>query len=275
MSSKLHDIVIERHKGKETVETFRTRLQPGLTWLVKGKGRTRVLAREEIEDDDFRNSFGVGEQIVALAGGKGFSKKQGVVRYTESGGIVYINLGTNRPFYFGSAKPAFFDHNDIDLTEEAFNLMIERGQWYRVSVEERVRQGIGISLLINCYDYSSGAVKRPGQETLAVQKWYHLTEADEVIDLGRTPANCDEDIIAADGVIRLSDPAISRRHGNFSLTEDGLQYEDLGSSNGTVLNGGGLGSRIPVTLQHRDTIELGTKYGERFSYMIEVVMQKP
>jgi class 3 adenylate cyclase len=62
---------------------------------------------------------------------------------------------------------------------------------------------------------------------------------------------------AADLVIE--DPAVSRRHAVFRLSGDALEVEDLGSRNGTKVNGTPITSATP--LQAGDTIEVG---GTRF-----------
>jgi predicted component of type VI protein secretion system len=54
--------------------------------------------------------------------------------------------------------------------------------------------------------------------------------------LGRHP-RCDR---------RLNDPAVSRRHCAFSLREDRVWVEDLGSLNGTWLNGESLREARPL-----------------------------
>ena len=59
---------------------------------------------------------------------------------------------------------------------------------------------------------------------------------------------------AAD-VVLDQDPDISRRHASFSPAGDGLTVEDLGSTNGTFVNGHRL--QYAVTLGTGDRVELG------------------
>ena len=55
--------------------------------------------------------------------------------------------------------------------------------------------------------------------------------------------------------IVVNDPEVSRRHSRIAQTQDGYTIEDLGSTNGTFVNG----QRIttPTRLYHGDTLEFG------------------
>ncbi len=68
-----------------------------------------------------------------------------------------------------------------------------------------------------------------------------------VITLGRDPMS---DIV-------LPDPEVSRQHARLTLTDDGYQLQDLGSTNGTFVDGIRLGSE-PILLQHGQEILLGS-----------------
>lgn len=72
---------------------------------------------------------------------------------------------------------------------------------------------------------------------------YPLTQ--EITIIGREALN---DLV-------INDPEVSRRHCRIMLRPDGFLLEDLGSTNGTFVNG----QRVtaPQTLYHGDTIELG------------------
>ncbi|HRQ42029.1 MAG TPA: FHA domain-containing protein [Chloroflexota bacterium] len=63
--------------------------------------------------------------------------------------------------------------------------------------------------------------------------------------------------------ITINDPEISRQHARFTLTEEGFQIEDLGSTNGTFVNGQRLGSE-PFALQPGQAINMGS--GVRLVY---------
>lgn len=55
----------------------------------------------------------------------------------------------------------------------------------------------------------------------------------------------------------LNDPEVSRQHARFTQTEDGYQVQDLGSTNGTFVNGQRLESES-VDLQPGFTISMGS-----------------
>ncbi len=55
--------------------------------------------------------------------------------------------------------------------------------------------------------------------------------------------------------LRVVHPTVSRRHARISCTEDGVGIEDLGSTNGTVVDGRAIVS--PVTVRGRTTLVLG------------------
>ena len=57
--------------------------------------------------------------------------------------------------------------------------------------------------------------------------------------------------------LRFNDPALSRRHLKFVLRQDELFLEDLGSSNGTRLNGQAVVA--PIRLADGDTVVVGTR----------------
>lgn len=53
----------------------------------------------------------------------------------------------------------------------------------------------------------------------------------------------------------LNDPEVSRQHARFTQTETGYQVQDLGSTNGTFVNG--IRQNQPTSLKHGDSIEFG------------------
>jgi predicted component of type VI protein secretion system len=71
-----------------------------------------------------------------------------------------------------------------------------------------------------------------------------LTDGSE-ITVGRSP----------DCVIVIADPSVSRRHARVRRVEDGFVLEDLGSANGTSVNGKPV--EAPVRLKNEDELTLG------------------
>lgn len=64
--------------------------------------------------------------------------------------------------------------------------------------------------------------------------------------LGRLPEN----------QISLTSPRVSRRHAVIRRTDEGIELVDVGSSNGSRLNGAELRDRVPVSLNPGDRIQL-------------------
>jgi len=79
---------------------------------------------------------------------------------------------------------------------------------------------------------------------------------DKEINIGRLDATCatfpEIDLTADQGL----DKGVSRRHAKISRKGSGLFIEDLGSVNGTYLNGRRLTPYLPHALNHNDEIRL-------------------
>lgn len=58
----------------------------------------------------------------------------------------------------------------------------------------------------------------------------------------------------AAAAVMLTDPAVSRRHARIEFSDGAFQLVDLGSANGTFVNGERLQA---ATLEHGDTLTLG------------------
>ncbi|MBK7176483.1 MAG: FHA domain-containing protein [Chloroflexi bacterium] len=57
--------------------------------------------------------------------------------------------------------------------------------------------------------------------------------------------------------ILLEHPLVSRRHAQVTTTPTTCELTDLGSSNGTRLNGRPLPANTPTYLHHNDVVEMG------------------
>ena len=68
--------------------------------------------------------------------------------------------------------------------------------------------------------------------------------AEEVITIGRSP----------DNMIQLEDASVSSRHAELRATDKTYQLRDLGSTNGTMVNGS---SATEIRLRHGDRIRFG------------------
>ena len=70
----------------------------------------------------------------------------------------------------------------------------------------------------------------------------------KAVDVGRSP-ECD---------LVVDDPTVSRRHVRLSYTGQGYLVQDLGSGNGTLLNGQPLPPRRAVPLRPGDVVQAGS-----------------
>ena len=70
------------------------------------------------------------------------------------------------------------------------------------------------------------------------------------ISVGRA-RNCD---------VVMREPSVSKLHAHFRKTEHGLIIEDLGSQNGTRVNGVGIGAHQPEPVAPGDSIQLGSVF---------------
>ena len=75
------------------------------------------------------------------------------------------------------------------------------------------------------------------------------------IGRGSIQSNCD---------VAIQSPIVSRRHGEIALTENGYFYKDLGSTNGTYVNGKLYGAGMPETAA-------GLENGDIISFEIKMV----
>ncbi len=107
----------------------------------------------------------------------------------------------------------------------------------RMSVEARLPRPKALSLSLAIRD---GSIRSPAREaSLAVN------EGAPVI-LGRS----------AEADLPLTDPEVSRRHARVELVRGVVYLADLGSSNGTFLNGKALGEES-IELRPGDDIDVG------------------
>jgi pSer/pThr/pTyr-binding forkhead associated (FHA) protein len=63
--------------------------------------------------------------------------------------------------------------------------------------------------------------------------------------------------------LEFDDSTMSREHAAFEVAEECMRLRDLGSTNGTLVNGAPI---LQTTLKHGDRIELGD---HKFQYLVE------
>ncbi len=92
----------------------------------------------------------------------------------------------------------------------------------------------------------------------ALLLWFDENDEIRSVSIGCDPVNIGRDS-SCDVV--LSGVRVSRRHCLVRLIGDsrsgGVEIEDLGSSNGTLLNGAPIVARTPIALRDGDVIEVG------------------
>jgi len=87
-----------------------------------------------------------------------------------------------------------------------------------------------------------------------VERRLYLEYLGDSIELPRGETLVGRDVGCA---LRFNDPAVSRRHVRFVHRADAMFVEDVGSSNGTLLNGRTL--RGPTRITEGDTISVGSR----------------
>lgn len=68
------------------------------------------------------------------------------------------------------------------------------------------------------------------------------------------PIRPGQNVVGREGDIQLNEPKASRRHAMITLNDSALTVEDLGSTNGTSLNGNKLSPNVPQPLNAGDTL---------------------
>ena len=86
---------------------------------------------------------------------------------------------------------------------------------------------------------------QPGRNLVKNSENQRKIPVEPITTIGRTK----------DNLIRVDEPAVSRRHAQISLTSDGYVLRDLGSENGTYVNGERSETRV---LAEGDRIQIGT-----------------
>jgi len=63
--------------------------------------------------------------------------------------------------------------------------------------------------------------------------------------------------IGREGDVLISDGRVSRRHAQIVMADGGMTLEDLGSTNGTILNGNKVGANVATAISSGDKISFG------------------
>lgn len=127
----------------------------------------------------------------------------------------------------------------------------------RRAIGDRAR---GSRLLRTVYGFGyafSGEVRIESSKTGSTQDGRFLLVRDEQ-EIALHPG---DNLVGRDRLIPVSidDGSVSRRHARIGVTGESAVIEDLGSKNGTYLNGKRVGAR-PVSLSDGDVIQLGSVF---------------
>ena len=106
------------------------------------------------------------------------------------------------------------------------------------------------------------------------EQQFHLTvskgpELGRVIELTSVTMTIGRDPLSE---IMINDPEVSRRHARLVATQSGYQIQDLGSTNGTFVDGVRLGGE-PVDLQPGQVITIGA--GVALTYQAPTIVDEP
>lgn len=211
----------------------------GKSYSVSGK---MVIGREESCDIHIDSEM-VSKQHAELA------LNEGVLELKDLG-------STNGSFVNGSKIQATFlkSGDEIKFDQETFWV---KGLAREDKSKTQVRQAVGsdatqVRSAVGSEDSTqtsaSGSASKAAAAKLLLQKGnldkqsFDLSKQSMI--LGRDSA-CD---------ICLSDDTVTSRHASLNYTDNGWEIKDLGSSNGTFVNGKKVTSK---TLQHRDKVALG------------------
>ena len=70
----------------------------------------------------------------------------------------------------------------------------------------------------------------------------------EIVTIGRSP----------EATIQIDDPSISKIHGQFMIDGSGVRYMDLGSTNGTQVDGQNIAPNNDIKLKDNDLLQVGS-----------------
>jgi DNA-binding winged helix-turn-helix (wHTH) protein len=151
--------------------------------------------------------------------------------------------------------------------------LLQKKLWPRTFVSEanlatlaaEARRAIGDSargstLLRTVYGYGYAFSGEASEESAASRALppgrFRIVRDEEEIPLAPGESTLGRDAKAS---LRVDDSTVSRRHALLRVTAEGAAIEDLGSKNGTLVNGRKVGSK-PVSLRDKDEIQVGSVF---------------
>lgn len=162
------------------------------------------------------------------------SSKHALLAVTDSGALQVMDTSSTNGTFINGAR-------------------IESGLWYPVQLTDTLEfaQVSGIQLVFNPDDFSA-KVENDTQKTrfdqtddLSSSRIVDKLKSKSIITIGRG-ADCD---------VTIAHPSVSRNHASIERKDDTYYIKDLGSLNGTFLNGSRITGQTKVTKD--DTIFIG------------------
>jgi hypothetical protein len=199
---------------------------------------------ERLVEGVFAKAFRSGLQPLEL--GRRLAREMDLHRTVGVHGVIAPN--DFRVAVSGSDNDRFASFSE-SLTRELSDAVREhaRDQKYTFVGPIHVELEVDSSLGPGEFLVASDMVEAPGGARVAaisLPDGKRVTVADDAVTIGRTP-DCD---------VNLSDPNVSRRHAEVRRQGDGFVVVDLGSTNGTRVNGQGVKVQ---TLDDGDEITVG------------------
>jgi adenylate cyclase len=191
--------------------------------------RIGVHLGEVIVDEEDQNIFGDGVNLAAR-----------IQAIAEPGGITVSRAV--RDVAELKVDYAFIDGGEHQMKNVSRSVHI-----YHVRVVPDASVKTTTSVLPQVTLHFTGADSE-GQKFAFDLPLYKLMVAPQGLVIGRAHDQCQ---------LLLAHPTVSRRHARISLAGDSLQIEDLGSTNGTVVNDTPLQAGAPVALQSGTKLRVG------------------
>lgn len=190
--------------------------------------RIGVHLGEVIIDDEDQNIFGDGVNLAAR-----------IQAIAEPGGIAVSR--SVRDLVELRVEYAFHDGGEHHLKNVSRSIQVFHVRQNKASPDTTTRILPQVTLRFEGPDSA-------GRRHLFEVTFDKLVSHSKGMFIGRAADQCD---------LVVPHPTVSRRHAKLSVSGEALQIEDLGSTNGTAVNGTALKAGAPIALQVGSKLRLG------------------